>query len=63
MPGYIHKSYPPTKELVKAIRKSVSAEYFAAPGETEFNLTEREMPLLSVPPPLSAYKDRELVLE
>ncbi|KAJ8096379.1 hypothetical protein PM082_011541 [Marasmius tenuissimus] len=51
---HIQKTYPPTEELVEATRKSVSAEYFAAPGETEFNLTERETPLLSVPPPPSA---------
>ncbi|KAL0062510.1 hypothetical protein AAF712_010644 [Marasmius tenuissimus] len=61
--SHIQKTYPPTEELVEATRKSVSAEYFAAPGETEFNLTKRETPLLSVPPPPSAYKDREAALE
>ncbi|KAK1226013.1 hypothetical protein PQX77_011031, partial [Marasmius sp. AFHP31] len=60
---HIHKTYPPTKELVEAAKNSVSAEYFAAPGETEFDLTKRETPLLSVPPPPSGYQDREVAIK
>ncbi|KAK1226008.1 hypothetical protein PQX77_011026 [Marasmius sp. AFHP31] len=57
------KSYPYPEELIEATKKTVSAEYFAAPGDAEFDLTHRETPLLSVPPPPSAYKDREVAIE
>ncbi|KAK1226011.1 hypothetical protein PQX77_011029 [Marasmius sp. AFHP31] len=56
---HIHKSYPCPGYLIEATRKSVSAEHFATPGATEFDLNKREAPLLSVPPPPSAYADQQ----
>ncbi|KAJ8096389.1 hypothetical protein PM082_011551 [Marasmius tenuissimus] len=60
---HIHKSYPCPGHLLEATRKSVSAEHFATPGATEFDLTKRETPLLSVPPPPSAYADQQVSIK
>ncbi|KAL0564149.1 hypothetical protein V5O48_017902 [Marasmius crinis-equi] len=62
---HIHKSYPCPGHILESTRKSVSAEHFATPGATseEFDLSKRDTPLLSVPPPPSAYQDREQSIE
>ena len=57
---HTHKSFPCPGHLLDSTRKSVSTKYFAAaPGDTEFDLTKRETPLLSVPPPPSVHEDQE----
>ncbi|KAL0564151.1 hypothetical protein V5O48_017904 [Marasmius crinis-equi] len=56
---HIHESYPCPGHIIDAARKSVSAEHFATSGTKEFDLKTRDTPLLSVPPPPSAYTDQE----
>ncbi|KAF5366426.1 hypothetical protein D9758_009780 [Tetrapyrgos nigripes] len=60
---HIHKSYPCPGHILESTRKSVSAEHFSTPGTTEFDLSKRDTPLLSVPSPPSAYQDREQSIE
>ncbi|KAL0569719.1 hypothetical protein V5O48_012234 [Marasmius crinis-equi] len=56
---HIHKSYPCPGRLLDAARKSVSAEHFAAPGATEFDLEKRDTCFFGVaPPPHSFYADK-----
>ncbi|KAL0575436.1 hypothetical protein V5O48_006527 [Marasmius crinis-equi] len=60
---HIHKAYPCPGHILDATRKSISAEHFASPGTKEFDLSKRDTPLLSIPPPPSAYNDKDRSLE
>ncbi|KAJ8096363.1 hypothetical protein AAF712_010643 [Marasmius tenuissimus] len=61
--SHLHKAYPCPGHILEATRKSVSAEYFGLPGESEFDLRKRDKPLLTVPHPPSGYVDREQSIE
>ncbi|KAG7094419.1 hypothetical protein E1B28_008019 [Marasmius oreades] len=63
---HIHRSYPCPDDILLSARKSVSTEYFPSPlhpGTNEFDLSKRTTPLLTIPPPPSAYHDREQAIE